>query len=193
MSAGGGGLSASAHAKEMMMKAMEESRLHAGDAPPDEEVEKFDYAGFIREFGLKGGLGVVGVIVLSYGLYFLFDSMMGGRLKLPKLGYVTGTVKLDGAPLAGATVYFAPVDTAIADAKKERARTSFGITDEKGFYRLIYIDRIQGVAVGKCRVWLDLVGPKGQVIPPDYTEAVMQVREVKSGSQEFHFEMSSKM
>jgi phage FluMu protein Com len=188
---GGTGISASAHAKEMMMKAMEDSRLHAGDAPPEEPKEGFDYAGMFRELGLKGGLGLVAVILVSYGIYVFFDSMMGGKLTLPQLGYVTGVVTLDGNPLPGATVYFAPLEAEIPGTKRERARTSFGITDEKGAYTMIYIGKTQGVAVGKCRVWLDLIGPTGQMIPPDYTEGVMQVRDVKPGSQQFPFNMSS--
>ena len=186
------GISASTHAKDMITKAMEENRLHAGDPPPEEPKEGFDYAGFVREVGLKGGVGVVVFAAILVGTYMLFDYTMGGRLKLPKLGYVTGIVKMDGAPLAGATVYFAPLDPTMANAKRDRARTSFGITDEKGAYKMMYLQGTPGVAVGKCRIWLDLVGPKGQVIPPDYTEAVMQVREVKPGSQEYSFEMTSK-
>jgi hypothetical protein len=190
--AGGGGFNASSHAKEMMMKAMEESRLHAGDAPLQEEKEGFDYAGMFREIGLKGVLGVIVVVGVAYGMYMLFDRMIGGRLKLPPLAHVTGTVTLDGKPLKGATVYFAPLEPEMKDAKKERARTSFGITDDQGKYVMIYIEKTKGVAVGKCRVWLDLVGPNGQVIPPSYTEATMQVREIKPGSgNDFPFNMQS--
>jgi hypothetical protein len=189
----GSRVSASSHAKEMMMKAMEESRAHASDAPRQEEREGFDYAGFFREFGLKIGGGVVFGILLTYGLYLVFDGMMSSKLTIPKLGYVEGTVKLDGNPLPGATVYFAPVDAVIAHGKKERARTSFGITDENGHYKMIYINNIQGVAAGKCRVWLTLVGPKGEVIPPDFTEAQLQTRDVKVGSQPpFDFDLKSK-
>lgn len=169
------------------MKAMEESRLHAGDPPPEEKKESFDFAGFFREFGVKVGGGLAACI----GVYFLMSYMMSDPLRLPKLGYVSGEVKLDGAPLAGATVYFAPLDATMAGTKKDRARTSFGITDEKGHYKMMYLQTVPGVAIGKCRIWLDLVGPKGQLIPPDYTEAVMQVREVKAGNQEFPFAMTS--
>ena len=188
----GGGFNASSHAKDMMMKAMEESRAHAGDPHVEEKPEGFDYAGFFREFGLKGGVGLVGIFILFYGLYTVFDGMMSTKLKLPKLGYVTGTVTLDGQPLAGATVHFAPVEATMADSKKERARTSFGVTDEKGFYRMTYIERTQGVAVGRCRVWLDLITPEGQKIPPEFTEAALTVREVKPGNQEFPFDLKSK-
>ena len=191
---GGGaaeGFSASAHAKDMMMKAMDESRAHAGDAPVKETREGFDWAGLFREFGLKGGAAILGGVLLTYGLYVFFDGMMSAKLKLPRLGYVTGEVKLDGNPLPGATVYFAPTDAEIPGTKRERPRTSFGITDEKGHYKMMYIQGTEGVAVGKCRVWLDLIGPKGQVIPANYTDGVLQVREVKSGNNEIKFEMSS--
>ena len=187
----GGG--ASAYAKEMMMKAMDESRAHASEMPRQAERAGFDFAGFFREFGLKIGGGMVFGVVLSYGLYLMFDSMMSTRLTLPPFGYVEGTVKLDGRPLPGATVHFAPLDATIPGGKKERARTSYGITDDKGHYRMIYINQTQGVAAGRCRVWLDLIGLKGQVIPADFTEGTMQVREVKLGSQPpFDFDMKSR-
>lgn len=185
------GVSASAHAKDMMMKAMEDSRLHAGELPPEEEKPGFDWAGFFQEYGLKWGGAILFGLVVSVSLYFMFDRMMGSRLKLPKLATVTGTVTLDGKALAGATVYFAPLEAAIADAKKERARTSYGITDDKGHYEMVYLGSVHGVAVGKCRVWLDLVGPTGQVIPPDWTEAVMKVQEVKAGRNDIPFDMKS--
>ena len=187
----GSGISASAHAKEMMMKAMDESRAHAGDAPEEEKRPGFDFAGFFREFGLKGGAAVLFGIILTCGLYMFFDRMMGSRLKLPPLGYVTGIVSLDGTPLAGATIYFAPLEPGMADAKKERTRTSMAITDDKGHYKMIYIESTEGVAIGKCRVWLDLVTPKGQAIPPNFSEATLMVREVKSGKNEFPFDMKS--
>ncbi|MBS0206556.1 MAG: hypothetical protein JSS49_27010 [Planctomycetes bacterium] len=185
-------ISASSHAKDMMMRAMEESRAHAGDPHVEEKPEGFDFVGLFRELGLKGGAGVVGIIILCYGMYIMFDSMISTKLKLPKLGYVTGTVTLDGQPLQGATVYFAPMDATMADSKKDRARTSYGITDAEGHYKMIYINQTQGVAVGKCRVWLDLITPEGQKIPPNFTEGVLVVKEVKPGSQEIPFEMSSK-
>ncbi len=189
----GAGFSASAHAKEMMIRAMDESRAHASEMPRQAERAGFDFAGFFHEFGLKIGGGLVFGALLTYGLYLMFDGMMSSKLTLPKFGYVEGTVKLDGNPLPGATVYFAPLDATIPGGRKERARTSYGITDEKGHYRMIYINQTQGVAAGKCRVWLDLVGPKGQVIPPSFTEATMTVREVKLGSQPpFDFDMPTK-
>lgn len=189
----GSRFSTSDFAKEMMMKAKEESRLHAGDPLPDEGKGGFDYSGFMREVGLKAGGGTVLVILLAYGLYVGANWMMASRLKLPPLGYVTGKVTLDGTPLAGATVYFAPVQPDMADTKRDRARTSYGITDDQGEYTMIYYETTQGVAIGKCQVWLELLGPKGQVIPPDWTKAVLQVREVKAGSQVINFEMKSAM
>ena len=187
------GFSASAHAKEMMIRAMDESRAHASEMPRQSERAGFDFAGFFHEFGVKIGGGLVFGSLLTYGLYMMFDGMMSTKLTLPKFGYVEGTVKLDGNPLPGATVYFAPLDATIPGGRKERARTSYGITNDKGHYRMIYINQTQGVAAGKCRVWLDLVGPKGQVVPADFSEGTMQVREVKPGSQQsFDFDMKSR-
>ena len=187
----GPGFSASAHAREMMKKAMDDTRLHAGDAPEKEERPRFDWAGFFHEVGLKGVGGLLFGIVLTYGLYQFFDSMMGGRLKLPNLGYVTGTVKLDDKPLEGATVYFAPTDAVIPGSKSERPRTSYGITDAAGHFSLVYIGTTTGVAVGKCRVWVDCVGPRGQVVPAELSQANLTIRDVKPGRQEFSFDMKS--
>ena len=99
---------ASSFAKEMMMKAMEESRTHAAEAPAETDKEGFDYSGMFRELGLKGGGVLVGILVLGIGMYFVVDYMMGGGIRLPKLAYVSGTVTLDGQPLPDATVYFEP-------------------------------------------------------------------------------------
>ena len=184
-------VNASSHAKQLMVKTMEQSRAHAAEMPEEEKPPGFDFAGMFRELGLKGGGAILIGCVLTYGLYLAFDRMMGTSLKLPPLAYVSGTIKLDGKPLPGATVYFAPQETAIGDSKRERARTSIGIANEQGQYKLIYIDKVQGVAVGKCRVWLDLVGPTGQVIPPAYSEGQLMVREVATGSQTIDFDMKS--
>jgi hypothetical protein len=185
-------VNASSHAKEMMLKAMEESRAHAGDMPVEDKPPGFDYSGMFREVIVKGGGALLIGGVLCYGMYLVFDRMMSSRLKIPPLGNVTGTITLDGKPLPGAMIYFAPLEPAIAGSKKERARTSYGIADENGNYKLIYIDSTEGAAIGKCRVWLDLVtAEKGQVIPPEYSAGTMMVREVKPGSQKIPIEMKS--
>lgn len=182
-------------AAKQMHKAIKDSRAEsvaAKDAA--EKGEGFDYAGFLREFGLKGLAGLAGIIVLTYGLYLMIDRAMGRGVALPPLGYVSGTVTLNGAPVEGATVFFSPQAVAGENSDKSiRPRTSIAITDNQGKYRMIYIDAIQGVAIGQCRVWLNKLDDKGrQVIPGEFSELNLTLREVKSGSQTHDFAMTSK-
>jgi hypothetical protein len=177
-------------AAKQMRKALKES-----NALPKEEGEPgFDWAGAFRELGLKGVGGIAAILIICYGLYCMFDRFMGGGPNLPKLGYVTGKVLLDGEPLPGASVYFAPEETAMAGTKRERARTSLGLTNDQGEYRMQYLEGVPGVAVGKCRVWLTLTMPQQpkQFIPGDHSDGAGLTREVKPGRQTFDFDMKSK-
>ena len=61
---------------------------------------------------------------------------------LPELVNVTGTVTMDGKPLANATVIFEP----------ENDRASQGVTDEQGRYELLYKVGAPGAVVGKHTV-----------------------------------------
>lgn len=182
-------------AAKQMAKAIKDSRSEAMAAKEDaEKGERFDWQGFFQEFGLKGLAGLAGIILLTYGAYLMIDRMMGRGVKLPPLGYVTGTVTLDGAPLAGANVYFSPQATA-DDGKKSadlRPRTSVAVTDDKGQYRMSYLDGVDGVAVGQCRVWVSKLNEKGkQLVTGEFNEMNLTVREVKSGSQKYDFAMTS--
>lgn len=180
-----------AKAARQMQRALKESVQAEQQRKPEAE-EAFDWVGLFREFGLKGLGGLAVCVLLAYGVYYLVDKMMGGGVPLPEIGYVSGVVTLDGNPLPGATVYFMPVEPKYPNGKKGTARTSVGITDQQGRYTLLYIDKIQGVATGNCLVWLDLMGPDGkQVIPPNYLQAAMQMREVKPGRQTIDFNLQS--
>lgn len=182
-------------AAKQMAKAIKDSRSEAMAAKEDaEKGERFDWQGFLQEFGLKGLAGLAGIILLTYGAYLMIDRMMGRGVKLPPLGYVTGAVTLDGQPLAGANVYFSPQATA-DDGKKSadlRPRTSVAVTDDKGQYRMVYLDGIDGVAIGQCRVWVSKLNEKGkQLVTGEFNEMNLTVREVKSGSQKYDFAMTS--
>lgn len=180
-----------AKAARQMQRALKESVQAEQQRKPETE-EAFDWVGFFREFGLKGLGGLAVCVLLAYSVYYLVDRIMGGGVSLPEMGYVSGVVTLDGNPLPGATVYFMPVEPKYPNGKKGTARTSVGITDQQGRYTLLYIDKIQGVATGNCVVWLDLMGPDGkQVIPPNYLQAAMQMREVKPGRQTIDFNLQS--
>ena len=66
----------------------------------------------------------------------------GGGADIPDVGFVEGTVTLDGKPLAGAVLVFQP----------EHARPSYGRTDAEGHYELFYTDEAKGATIGKHSV-----------------------------------------
>lgn len=178
---------------KQMMQAMKESNTQAAAKREDENDQSFDYAGMFREIGLKAGGGLALILTVAFGLYTFSNYVMGGNLKLPKLARVSGIVTLDGTPLAGANVYFAPQEAVIVGSKRDRARTSIGVTDAKGQYQMQYIGGVDGVAVGKCRVWINLPIPSTeQAIPAEFGEASMLIKEVVAGSQVIPFDMKSK-
>lgn len=62
----------------------------------------------------------------------------------PEVAIVVGTVTLDGKPLEGATITFAP----------NSGRSSSGVTDSSGKYSLNYTGSIRGAMLGSHRVMI---------------------------------------
>jgi hypothetical protein len=179
-----------ATAAKMMKKAIKDSQADASRQRELEAKPGFDYTLFFREFGLRGMLILAVAVGGPLLMYFAFDYMLSSRLKTPKLGYVTGIVKLDGKPAANVQVFMAPSDSTIEGNKKsrERARTSVGVTDASGQYKMMYAPKIQGVAAGKCRVWLN-----GLDIPPDWMEVAGKNTDIEAGKQnQFDINMESR-
>lgn len=114
----------------------------------------------------------------------------GGSSDMPELGTVTGTVTMDGQPLANVTVTFKPDSGSI----------SVGRTDEQGHYKLGYNETEKGAKVGKHTVRIttpsDEPGPGGDApkdpIPAKYNEQSELSADVKAGSNEFNFDLTSK-
>ena len=182
-----------ATAAKMMKKAIKDNQAAEAHQRDLDAKSGFDYGEVFREFGLKG-LGIlVGGVLLTFFLYFMADRMFGTKLHLPKMGYVSGVIKLNGQPLPGATIYFSPEEVQMDGTKRDRIRTSVGVADANGNFRMMYIpaDRIEGVAVGRCRVWVDHIGPSGRSdVPTDWVEAAMQIKEVTPGRQKTPFEIN---
>lgn len=80
-----------------------------------------------------------------------------GDRDMPKLGRVSGTVTLDGAPLAGAFVEFRP----------DRGRPSSCRTDAAGRYRPLYIRGIEGVCLGPGTVLITTARDEQPATAPD--------------------------
>ena len=153
-------------AKDLLSRSMEESRIRASEMPEEPPRFSFDFAGFVREIGVKGIGSIVGVAVAVLGLWWVMNSMIVPKVKLPPLGYVSGTVTVGGQPAAGVVVSFTPVELAVEGAKrKETARTSVGITDASGNFTMRYLPEIRGVKVGDCRIILESSDPA--VLIPD--------------------------
>lgn len=111
----------------------------------------------------------------------------GGPNDAPKLGAVTGIVKLDGAPIEGVKVMFESLEV---------ARSAIGETNKEGKYELSYGKGVKGAPIGKCRVKFDMpMQPEKGIhfskLPIKYMTDPQFEKEVAAGKNEFNFELSS--
>lgn len=119
----------------------------------------------------------------------------GGPSDVPPLGTVTGVVKLDGEPLAGAQVTFSP----------ENGRSSTAETDATGRYDLRYSAELKGAVVGQHTVaittYRDAVSDEttgknqpavAERVPKRYNESTQLTEEVKAGANTIDFDLQSK-
>jgi hypothetical protein len=117
-----------------------------------------------------------------------------------KVHPVSGTVKLDGEPLANAVVIFQP----LGDGKMNPGVGSIGRTNDKGEYRLRLIGGGNGAVRGKHRVEISCPIDDGQNSPdedratkppnkvPDRYHAESKVTyEVKPGENKADFDLTS--
>lgn len=113
---------------------------------------------------------------------FVFGAIgCGGASDRPPLGQVTGTVTVNGEPLAGVLVSFKP----------EVGRAAVGMSDANGFYRLQYVYGVNGAKVGQNTVSFSWpTGASGTVpIPDNYGAKSTLQEEVSSGSNKFDFDL----
>lgn len=156
-------------AKDLLARSMEESRVRAAQMPEEKPRFNFDVMGFIREVGIKGVGAVAAVLLSVYGVYYFVNGMMGPKIHLPELGYVSGTVTVKGKPTPGIRVYYTPLNREIATAKnsKQTTRDAVGVTNENGEFTLYYLPEVEGAAVGPSKLWMEAMDPT-IVIPPSY-------------------------
>jgi hypothetical protein len=159
------------------------------DVPTKTEESKVDYSAAIRDFLVHFVPGGIVLFFLCWGAYFLSTQIIVGKGNLPPLGSVTGKVTLDGKPLPNATVRFIPLDD---EGQRERkgASIAMGMTDDTGKYRLLYVKDTYGAAVGKNRVQIAAKDGSGhERVQRDFNAVSQLQREVKSGSQQFDFDV----
>ncbi len=111
----------------------------------------------------------------------------------PKLGRVSGTVKLGGDPLPDATIEFQPMAA--------EGSPSTAVTGRDGSYKLMFLPGKPGAMVGKHTVRIttyrqlsseDPGGP-GEIpekLPPEYNDETTLEKEVNSGRNTIDFDLS---
>lgn len=98
----------------------------------------------------------------------------------PKLVPVEGRIRLDGKPLAGATVKFTT----------ENGDVSTGTTDDDGNYTLAYSDGRPGAVVGKHVVRISKNSPDGnEIVPARYNTKSLLMSAIKEGTNMMNFEL----
>ena len=139
-----------------------------------------------RELHISGSFAKASITtslaLLSCACLFLLGCGQGDR---PKLGRVTGVVRVDGQPKAGLILRFFPTGL----------RSSTGYTNEYGAYELRYIRDIKGAAVGKHKVTIETLQLEGQKprpqLPDRYNFKSELTREVGPGSNTIDFNLES--
>jgi len=94
----------------------------------------------------------------------------------PVLAPVSGTVTLDGKPLAGAGVVF----------KQEGARKSVAWTDEAGRYELTYFRDDKGAVIGEHKVIITTADSEAEIpesLPARYNQESTLKETVEAGKQ----------
>lgn len=125
-------------------------------------------------------------IALSLAVVILVSGCGRG----PKLVPVSGTVTMDGQPLADAMVTF---------TYTEHPRPAAGRTDANGAFKLIYNNRVGG-PIGSAKVMIRKQGKLeggelfGELIPRRYhASTTLQYEVTKDGPNEFSIPLTSEM
>jgi hypothetical protein len=109
----------------------------------------------------------LGLVVVAALLVFAVGCGGGRDSSLPDLVPVSGTVTLDGKPLAGAIVTFLPVGAT-------KGRSCYGVTGADGRYELMENEKSKGAPVGEFSVLVNKwVMPDGSDFPKDSTQSAM--------------------
>ena len=107
------------------------------------------------------------------------------RSQQPPLGLVSGTVTLDGVPLANAIVRFTPAGP---------GRTSEGISDADGHYDLRYLRAIPGANIDQHTVRITTASEENggrELLPPRYHSRTELEARVVFGSNDLDFALRS--
>jgi hypothetical protein len=123
---------------------------------------------------------LLGTAMLALGLLLTCGC---GRGDMPELGDVSGKVTLDGKPVVGINILFTP----------ETGRPAGGVTDEEGYYELVYLSGYSGCKTGPAKVTFEWSpGVESTVsVPARYMSEGFAVT-VNAGANELDFPLESK-
>ncbi|TWT58490.1 hypothetical protein KOR42_18650 [Thalassoglobus neptunius] len=189
-------INASANARDLLTKTMDESRVKASSMPAAEKKPSFDFSGAQKEL-IRYSPHIGGALAAILVAYFIAQSIFGEGVDLPPLYDVSGTVTVNGKALPNVTVIFEPLDATKggADGGPKRLRTSTGVTDENGYFSLYYMQGERGAPKGKGRIWLQPNSAADVMkIPPEYAGRGNDIREVREAGNEgkFNIEIEQK-
>jgi hypothetical protein len=124
---------------------------------------------------------------IAFFWYICLGLFVGcNRSDRPPLANVHGHVTFDGKPVVGATVVFAPT---------AGGRRSSGVTNDQGEYVLTYLRGDKGGAVGGNSVSISKQkthDPRSETLPRKYNHDTTLTADVKAGSNEIDFPLTSK-
>jgi len=130
-------------------------------------------------------MAIVATSLMSFGC---------GKADGPEVASVLGTVTLDGQPLPGVNIQFAPEETG--------GSPSFGGTNADGQYKLLFSQNQKGAMLGKHRVEITprerktddngkLLGEEPVTLPVKYRKPGALTAEVKPGANTIDFRLVS--
>jgi len=113
---------------------------------------------------------------------------------LPELSDVTGTVTLNGEPLADAVISFDPLSA----SSKSQSRTSTAATDTEGKYSLMYDKETPGAIPGDHLVRISKLdsganGAGNELLPIRYNEmTTLKATITSEGPNQIDFDLTTK-
>ncbi len=149
----------------------------------------FDLVGFVKQIMSVIIPGLIAIVALGYGIYWLASSVMTTDPDHPPLGTAAGTITVNGKPLAGAMIKFHPNPV---NKKDNTSSSSVARSDKDGNYEVQYVRNVMGAAAGPHIVDIRSPGRDGRErIPKEYNRRSVLKVEVQEGSNEpFNFNLS---
>ena len=170
-------------AADALTRTYDQKRGKSSDPPPltREEQRAAEEKEAMKRFAVKGGAGLVGILIVGS---FLGDWLFSKSL--PDLEYGYGVVTLNNAPLSGARVQFAPARSPEGGELKI-ATPSAGYTDAAGKFVLMWKPENEGVLPGMHNI--SIADINGGEFPLQASDQQKEV--VVGGDNVFNFNLST--